>query len=171
MLHSFDADDDKDIDCSVFAAVFLVPLLLFSDMMKNGLRDVDVDDDDDDVGGAVADDGFAVVAGFFIVVVVVVVVMLGFLSVGEANARVLVGFVALIGATFAVMPNFETADCELLVDVVWLPNSGTVSSDCVDDADFDFCDVYDANLILSKPKKNNTAQHSIDAETEKKIQY
>lgn len=116
LLHSFEAA------CSL---VFDVFLLLFSEMMKNGLRDVD--------GG---------------------VVRFGF-SVGEANARVVVGgFVGLIGATFAVMPNFETADCELVVvavvAVVVPLNRGTVSSDDDDDADFDFCDVYEANLIFAR---------------------
>lgn len=81
------------------------------------------------------------------------VVMFGF-SVGEANVRVLVGF-GLIGATFAVMPNFETADWEL-VDVVVLPNNGTVSNDDVDDADFDFVDVYEANLIYTTNEKKGT---------------
>lgn len=84
-------------------------------MMKNRLRDVDVD------GG---------------------VVILSF-SVDEANVRVVIGF-GLIGATFAVMPNFETADWELTD--IFAPNSGTVSSDDDDEIDFDFCDVYDANL-------------------------
>lgn len=107
LLHSFEVDDSS--------LVFDVFLLLFSEMMKNGLRDVD--------GGGVISFGF---------------------SVGEANARVFAGF-GLIGATFAVMPNFETADCELLdVVVLLLLNRGTVSSD----AGFVFCDVYEANLIF-----------------------
>lgn len=55
-----------------------------------------------------------------------------------------IGF--LIGATLAVMPNFETGDCELdETDVgTELLNNGTVSND--DDVDFDFCAVYEANL-------------------------
>lgn len=109
LLHSFEVDDSS--------LVFDVFLLLFSEMMKNGLRDVDGG------GGGVISFGF---------------------SVGEANARVFAGF-GLIGATFAVMPNFETADCELLdVVVLLLLNRGTVSSD----AGFVFCDVYEANLIF-----------------------
>lgn len=80
-------------------------------------------------------------------------VAVGF-SVGEASARVLVGF-GLIGATFAVIPNFETADC-VLVDVVLPLSRGTVSSDDVDDADFDFVDVYDANLIKNENDDKKT---------------
>lgn len=123
-------------------------------MMKNGLRDVDVD-------GGVVRAAFVVVAiavaavvAFDLAALTVAVIgaaaigimlVVGF-SVGEANARVVVGF-GLIGATFAVIPNFETADW-VLVDVVKvLLNRGTVSRDDVDDADFDFCDVYEANLI------------------------
>lgn len=71
------------------------------------------------------------------------VVWFGF-SVGEAITRVLGGF-GLIGATLAVMPNFDTVDCVVGVDVA-AASRGTVSRDDVDDADLDFCDVYEANL-------------------------
>lgn len=60
-----------------------------------------------------------------------------------------IGF--LIGATLAVMPNFDTVDgCELDDTGAALLSNGTVSSDDVDDADFDFCAVYEANLRRMK---------------------
>lgn len=158
-----------DVDWSTTFAPAVVDefLLLLNEMMKNGLRDVDVDGVDVGfvcfvVAFAVADVFAAVAAAAAVdfavavdaVFAVTVVILVGF-SVGDANARVLVDF-DLIGATFAVIPNFETAEWLLDDDAGGLlSNNGTVSRDDVDDADFDFCDVYEANLCCSnaKPQK------------------
>lgn len=62
----------------------------------------------------------------------------------------------LIGATFAVIPGFETVDCDCEFECIVLSRRGTVSSD--DETDFVFCAVYDANLIcrkIYKIKKSN----------------
>lgn len=169
LLHSFDVDD-----CSA-AAVAAAFLLLPNEMIKNGLRDVD--DDVDDAGwggGTVLDVGFvfdeadAIVAADVVVLILFAVdvdfaaaavavaaaavladvpMLVAGLSVGDTNARVFTVGLDLIGATFAVIPNFETAE-GVLVDIdvlLLLLNSGTVSRDDVDD--FDFCDVYEANLV------------------------
>lgn len=158
LLHSFDDDD-----CSTAAVVAV--FLLF----KKLNRDVDDDAADAGVGGGatVLDATFAFDEAVVAIVAAVVVVFILFpvaaavpvlaevavtiliagFSVGDTNARVFIADLDLIGATFAVIPNFETADGVLVDIVVLLPNSGTVSRDDVDDADFDFCDVYEANLF------------------------
>lgn len=167
LLHSFDVDD-----CSA-AAVAAAFLLLPNEMIKNGLRDVDDDVDDADCGGGtvldvgfVLDDADAIVAAAVVVLILFaddvdfavaadavaaaaladVPMLIAGLSVGDTK-RVLTVGLDLIGATLAVIPNFETAE-GVLVDIDVLPlllNSGTVSRDDVDD--FDFCDVYEANLV------------------------
>lgn len=114
------------------------------------MRDVDVDSGvvRAFVVVAAADAVAAVAAAFDLAAVDVVndasvgIILFVGSSVGEVIARVVVGF-GLIGATFAVIPNFETADRVLVDVVVLLPNRGTVSRDDV----VDFCDVYEANLI------------------------
>lgn len=112
---------------------------------------------------AVDDDDFGTFAGANCLADVELAMRIGGLSVGDTNARVLSADFDLIGATFAVIPNFETAD-GVLVDIgAALPNSnGTVSRDDVDDADFDFCDVYEANLGCVRLKTNhNCAKKTI----------
>lgn len=174
LLDSFDVDDCSTA-AAVVAAFLLLPNEMIKNGLRDddddvddagcgGVAALDVDFVLDDAVAIVAADGFVLIlfavdvdfaaadaaaAAVAVVLADVAVAMLraGF-SVGDTNARVLtVGF-DLIGATFAVIPNFETAD-EVLVDmaVLLLPNSGTVSRDDVDDADFDFCEVYEANLI------------------------
>lgn len=175
LLYSFDVDD-----CSP-AAVVAAFLLLPNEMLKNGLRDADDVDDTVDGGGcgtifaldevkvaavdvvlvvfnliavAVDFEAVAAIAAAALLDVAVAMLSAGF-SVGDTNARVLIVDFDLIGATFAVIPNFETAD-GVLVDIAEvLPNSGTVSRDDVEDADFDFCDVYEANLVFFHTTKTS----------------
>lgn len=54
----------------------------------------------------------------------------------------------LIGDTLAVIPSFETVDCDCELGCIVFSRRGTVSSD--DETDFVFCAVYDANLMIKK---------------------
>lgn len=173
LLHSFDVDDFSA--AAVLAAFLFLPNEMTVKNVRDDVDDAGGDGatvlDDvifalDEVVAAVTGDLillFAIVVGLAAAVVdddaatdvfpicfadVGVTMLIGGFSVGDTNARVVTADFDLIGATFAVIPNFETVDGVFVdIDALLSNSSGTVSRDDVDDADFDFCDVYEANLF------------------------
>lgn len=148
-----DVDDDVDVDDAGCGGGTVLDVGFVFDEAADAIAVADVDvlilfAVDVDFAAA-ADAAVAVAAVVDDAALANVPMLIAGFSVGDTNARVFSVDFDLIGATFAVIPNFETADGVLvdIAEVLLLPNSGTVSRDDVDDADFDFCDVYEANLI------------------------